>query len=357
MLRLEALDIRLGGFALRGIDLELRDGDYFVLLGASGTGKTVLLETVAGLHRRAGGRITVDGTDISDNAVQERPLALVYQDQALFPHMSVQANVAFALDRLRLKAAERRQRVLELARAVGIEDLRPRRPATLSGGEAQRVALARALARHPRYLLLDEPLSALDCGARDGMRALLRGLHRQGRTILHVTHDFDEALALATRVAVLEDGRIVQTGTPTEVFHRPRSQFVARFIGIRNVFPGMLESVDEGGVTMGRFRLGEGIVFSVMTDHAGGPGCLLFRGEDVFLSVERPSAELPNLHRGRVVDLAPARSGIEVGVDIGVEIVALMDEELVQRLGLRPGREIWASVSSAASRFYGGGPC
>jgi len=357
MLRLESVDIRLGAFALRGIDLELRDGEYFVLLGASGAGKTVLLETLAGLHRPYGGRVLVDGVDISGDAIQERPFALVYQDQALFPHLSVQANVAFALGRLRLKAAERRQRVLELARSVGIEDLLARRPATLSGGEAQRVALARALARQPRYLLLDEPLSALDSGARGGMRALLRGLHRAGRTILHVTHDFDEALALATRVAVLEGGRIVQAGSPAEVFRQPRSPFVARFIGVHNVFPGTLESVDEGGVAMGRFHLGEGIVFSVMTDQAGGPGCLFFRGEDVYLSVERPSAELPNLHRGRVVDLAPARTGVEVGVDIGVEIIALMDHESVHRLDLRPGREIWTSVSSAAGRFHGEEPC
>ena len=352
MLCLERLHIRLGGFELRGIDLELREGEYFVLLGASGSGKTVLLETLAGLHRPSGGRILLDGSDITHDGIQQRPMALVYQDQALFPHLSVQQNVGYGLERRGLERSEKKRLLLELARTTGIGDLLKRRPGSLSGGEAQRVALARALARNPRYLLLDEPLAALDCGARSGLRSLLRQLHRTGRTILHVTHDFEEALSLATRVAVLERGGIAQTGSPAEVFRQPRSQFVARFIGIRNVFHGRLESVDEGGVTMGRFHVDD-MVFSVMTDEPGGAGCLMFGSEDVYLTADRPKAELPNLHRGRVVDLVPARAGVEVGVDIGVEIVALLDEGAVHRLGLQPGREVWASISSAAGRFYG----
>ncbi len=355
MLRLERLHIRVGGFELRSIDLEVREGDYFVLLGASGSGKTVLLETLAGLHRPVAGRILVDGSDISRDAIQERPMALVYQDQALFPHLSVRRNVAYGLERLRLDRQEKALRLQELERTVGIGALDRRMPATLSGGEAQRVALARALARQPRYLLLDEPLSSLDCGARSGLRRLLRSLHRQGRTLLHVTHDFEEALALASRVAVLESGRIVQTGTPLEVFRHPRSQFVARFVGLRNVFQGRLESCDEGGVTMGRFHV-EDHVFSVMTDEAGGPGCLLFRGEDVCLLSERPRAELPNLCHGRVTEVTPARAGLEIGVDIGVEIVALLGDEEANRLRLRPGREVWVSISSAAGRYIAEAP-
>ncbi|MDP2361858.1 MAG: ABC transporter ATP-binding protein [bacterium] len=354
MLRLEQLDIRLGGFALRGIDLDLHEGEYLVLLGASGTGKTVLLETLAGLHRPAGGCIRLDGRDITMEPIQSRSMALVYQDQALFPHMTVRQNVAYSLAGRGLGHAAREEILGGLATVTGIADLMGRRPATLSGGEAQRVALARALARHPRYLLLDEPLASLDCDARSGLRSLLRNLHRSGHTILHVTHDFEEALALATRVAVLEDGRIVQAGPPAEVFRHPRSRFVARFTGIRNVLRGRLESCDEDGMTMGRFHV-EGLTFSVMTEDEGGRGCLMFRGEDVYLAVERPRAELPNLYPGRVRDLVPARGGVEVEIDIGIAIHALLDEGLVRQLGLAAGREVWTSLSSTAGRFIGEG--
>lgn len=352
MLQLKELSIRLGHFALSGLDLQICPGEYFVLLGASGAGKTVLLETLAGLHRPSSGSILLDGVDITSEAIQRRPMALVYQDQALFPHMSVQRNVAYGLEGQGMNRQDRQRRLRELEEQTGIVELAERRPATLSGGEAQRVALARALARRPRYLLLDEPLASLDCGARGGLRALLRRLHRQGQTILHVTHDFEEALALATRVAVIEEGRVVQIGAPAEVFGQPRSRFVAQFVGLRNVFRGRLENHHEAGVPLRRFHAGNH-VFWVQTDDPAGSGCLLVRGEDVRVAVEPPVGDLAEFHRGQVVDLVPVRSGVEVGVDIGLEIAALLDEETVQRLHLGPGREVWVSISSGAARYLG----
>ncbi len=351
MLCLENLEIRLGAFELRGVRLEIEEGEYFVLLGASGVGKTVLLECISGLQTPAGGSVLLDGREINGWSIQERPFSLVYQDQALFPHLPVRRNVAYGMKE---RGAERRARVKELARETGIEHLLDRHPPSLSGGEAQRVALARALATKPRFLLLDEPISALDISARAGMRSLLRRLHRGGLTVIHVTHDYEEALALATRVGILEHGVIAQSGTPGEIFSNPRSEFSARFAGIRNVLAGRLEGQNGSGRAVGCFNAG-GTSFAVLTEELGGSGYLMFRSEDVQISLTRPQTSARNCFQGRVVDLAPTRLGFEVGVDIGVEITALLSETSVRELDIRPGKEVWTSLKASAARFYGGG--
>jgi len=350
MLRLERLEIRRGAFELRVDELAVADGEYLVVLGSSGAGKTALLETLAGHHPPRGGRIAVDGLDLTGEAIQRRPMVLVHQEGALFPHLSAARNVLYPLAGRGLDRATRQRRLAELAALTGIGGLLARRPAALSGGERQRVALARALARSPRYLLLDEPLSSLDCDARAGLRALLRRLNRSGLTVLHVTHDFEEALGLAGRVAVLEDGRVAQSGEPLELFRHPRCRFMARFAGVRNILRGRLEAADRDGLPAGRFLAGER-AFDVDVEGPAGAGSLLIRGEDVHVLDRLPPVELPNLHRGRVVDLAPAREGIEIGVDIGVPLVALLDAERAARLALRPGGDVGISVGGAAARF------
>jgi molybdopterin-binding protein len=346
MLKLEGLSKTLGGFVLHEVSFEVAEGDYFVLLGASGVGKTVLLELIAGLRRPDRGTVRLDGRDITGERIQRRRLGLVYQDQALFPHMSVRANIAYALRGRGLSRRDRARRVTELADETGVGALLDRRPGGLSGGESQRVALARCLAVEPRCFLLDEPLSSLDAGARRDQRALLRRLNQAGHTMMHVTHDYEEALSVGSRVAVMDAGRIVQAGRPDEVFRHPRSEFVARFVGIRNCYHGRLEA----GSPVPTFRTG-GPVFHVLTDAASGPGFVIIRSEDVMLSPARARTSARNCLCGTIVDIAPARLGVEVSVDVGVEISALVTREAVESLGFRRGDEVWAEFKASAIRF------
>ena len=245
MLRLEDIFLRLGAFQLRRVSLEVRQGEYAVLLGPTGTGKTVLLETVAGIHMPDQGRIFLNDRDATPLPPEARHLGVVYQDYALFPHLTVYGNIAFGL---RLKnEVDRgvRHAVEEMARFLEIAHLLDRRPRHLSGGERQRVALARALVLKPHMLLLDEPLSALDRFTRDRLRRELKRIHEEiGVAILHITHDLSEAFFLADRLLVMKEGEILQEGRPEEVLKRPENRFVAELLGIENFIPA---KVGEGG--------------------------------------------------------------------------------------------------------------
>ncbi|MEU6719016.1 ATP-binding cassette domain-containing protein [Nonomuraea sp. NPDC046802] len=242
----------------RVLDLErlsIRKGEFLSILGPSGCGKTTLLNSIAGFVRPTAGRIVIDGSDVTDRPPYRRGLGMVFQNYALFPHMTVAANVAYGLRVRRLDRAEREERVREALRLVGLEGYAERRPKQLSGGQQQRVALARALAIRPAVLLLDEPLSNLDAKLRREMRMELRAIQRRiGTTMIFVTHDQEEALALSDRVAVMNGGRIEQLGTPDEVYRRPATRFVAQFIGAANVLEGTVTAsggLDVGGITVG----------------------------------------------------------------------------------------------------------
>ncbi|MFE9957557.1 ABC transporter ATP-binding protein [Micromonospora sp. NPDC005299] len=218
--------------ALDALDLEIADGEFFALLGPSGCGKTTLLRTIAGLEVASGGGVQIGERDVTNLPPGKRDVAMVFQDYALFPHMTVRDNIAYPL---RIKKVDRRSRgskAADTADELGLSGLLERRPGQLSGGQQQRVALARAMACHPQVFLLDEPLSNLDARLRLEARTFLKRLQRElGVTTVFVTHDQAEALALADRIAVMEGGRIRQVGTPTEVFRRPANTFVAGFIG------------------------------------------------------------------------------------------------------------------------------
>ncbi len=236
MLRVEDICLTVGDFSLDRISLHAPPGTYLVLLGPTGTGKTVLLETVAGLNRPAAGRIVINGEDVTHLVPEKRHLGVVYQDYALFPHLSVFDNIGFGL---RLKGATRRQAreaVEEMAGFLEIGALLKRRPGRLSGGERQRVALARALVMKPYVLLLDEPLSALDRLSRERIQKELKRIHAElSVTIVHITHNLEEAFYLADRLAVMKDGRLLQEGTPETFFARPGDRSVAELLGIENM--------------------------------------------------------------------------------------------------------------------------
>jgi len=238
VLRLEDICLKLGSFELRNVSLEIKDGEYLVLLGPTGTGKTVLLETIAGLHRPGRGKIFLKGQDFTMMRPETRHLGVVYQDYALFPHLNIYRNIAFGL---RLRGESKASIKIEVDRIAGFLDIRHllrRRITNLSGGERQRVALARALVMKPHVLLLDEPLSALDRSTRDRLQRELKRIHREiGVTIFHITHDLSEAFFLGDRLAVMKDGEIQQEGLPDEVLGRPVNRFVAGLLGIENFIP------------------------------------------------------------------------------------------------------------------------
>lgn len=222
--------------AVRQVDLNLSTAQYCCLLGPSGCGKTSLLRMIAGHETISAGSVMIGGTDVSNMTPASRPTSMMFQSYALFPHLTVLDNVAFALKIMGMGKAERHEQALEMLRSVQLKSLAGRYPNQLSGGQQQRVALARALITEPKILLLDEPLSALDPFLRIEMRAELKTLQRRlGISFIHVTHSQDEAMALADLVLVMNDGIVEQTGTPMEIFNKPRNAFVANFIGGHNV--------------------------------------------------------------------------------------------------------------------------
>ncbi|MFL5679326.1 MAG: ABC transporter ATP-binding protein [Chloroflexota bacterium] len=238
--RLEAVEKRFGDVvAVAGIDLEVRDGEFFSMLGPSGSGKTTTLRMIAGFELPTAGRILLHGEDVTRRPPFDRDVNTVFQDYALFPHMNVGDNVAYGLMIRKVPRDERARRVTEILRMVRLEGFEKRRPAQLSGGQRQRVALARALVNRPRVLLLDEPLGALDLKLREEMQIELKAIQQQvGITFVYVTHDQAEALTMSDRIAVFEAGRIEQVGTPADVYERPSTPFVAGFVGTSNLLRG-----------------------------------------------------------------------------------------------------------------------
>ncbi len=241
MVRLDDVRKRFGDVeAVAGVSLEIRPGEFFSLLGPSGSGKSTLLGLIAGFHAVTSGRIQIDGEDVTDRPAHERGLGMVFQNYSLFPHLDVRANVGFGLRMRRHPRNEIAPRVERALRTVRLEAYASRKPAELSGGQQQRVALARALVIEPKVLLLDEPLAALDKKLRDELRGELKDVQRQtGVTTIFVTHDQDEALALSDRLAVIHEGRVVQCGTPTEIYRTPATRFVAAFLGDANFARGV----------------------------------------------------------------------------------------------------------------------
>ena len=237
--------------AVDNVTLSIYKGEMFALVGASGCGKTTLLRMLAGFAQPSSGRISIDGVDMSTVAPHQRPVNMMFQSYALFPHMTVEKNVGYGLRRLPLEEAVRRRRVQEALDMVQLGALSSRKPHQLSGGQRQRVALARALIRRPKVLLLDEPLSALDKKLREQTQFELMDLQdKVGITFIVVTHDQDEAMALASRIAVMDRGQVVQVGTPAEIYEFPRSRFVADFVGSTNLFEGTVSGCTDGLVSV-----------------------------------------------------------------------------------------------------------
>ena len=353
MIEARSLTARVGAFRLDDVTFTVPSGKYGVVIGPAGSGKTTLLETIAGITPQTGGTLRLDDRPANALPPEQRGLGLVYQHGYLFPHLSVERNIAYG--------ASDPDVAREVATRIGAWALRERAVESLSGGERQLVALARALARRPSILLLDEPFSALDPRRRETTRRELRRIHREWNvTVLQVTHDFTEAGLLGDVAILLDAGRVLQSGPPEEVFRKPASPYVAEFLGAENVFAGTARIVPDdetdaaaegpGGQHHAiEFRAG------ALTIHAVGssvenPGYAVIRAEEILLSLEpQASSSARNHFRGRITEISTLGALTRVSLDVGgAVLVAALTTRSAQELALAVGVEAYASFKAMA---------
>ncbi|MGY2064115.1 ABC transporter ATP-binding protein [Blastococcus sp. SYSU DS0619] len=340
------VDTRRGTLHL-DVAVEVADGEVLAVLGPNGAGKSTLVRVLAGLLRPDSGRVVVDGEVWDGGGVfvpaHRRRLGMVFQDALLFPHLSVADNVAFGLRTRGTGRAAARTVAAEWLTRVGLDGLGSRRPAELSGGQAQRAALARALVGDPALLLLDEPLSALDARTRLVVRAeLRRHLAGFGGSTVLVTHDPVDAMALADRVVVIEEGRVVQAGTPADVSRRPRTDYVARLVGL-SLLPGTAEGrlvrLDDGGAV-------------AVAEEAAGPVFAAVRPESVSLYASRPDGSPRNVWPARLVGATPHGATVRCELAGEVPLIADVTAPAFAEMGLAPGADVWASVKASEVAVY-----
>jgi ABC-type sugar transport system ATPase subunit len=344
MLTLKKISKKLGDFHINDIDLEISEGTYYVLLGRSGSGKTQLLELIAGLNRPDSGEIWLDSEDITKKRIQDRSIGLVFQDYAIFPNMTVFGNIAYSISSGRVDRTIVKERVRKVATDLNISHLLGRSTHHLSGGELQRVALARTLITSPRLLLLDEPMASIDASLKDDIKRLLRRLNSQGLTIIHVTHDYREAVSLATMVGVIHNGRIIQEGKPDDVFRKPVNKFVARYSGIRNFF--RVEFKNENGEW--KAVCNDKLIFNLSENSYPREGLLILRSDDIQISHKMPSFTTGNCFKGIVREILPSEYGMEIAVDAGETFYVDISANTFKQHPLSELSEVWISFSPEA---------
>ncbi len=358
MIEFDGVSLRLGEFSLQEVSLHIGRGEYFFIIGPSGAGKTVLLEAIAGLHSPDEGRILLRHDDVRNTPPEERRISLMYQDYSLFPHMTVEENIAFGLKMQHVPPEKAQGRVRGIMERFGITSLAHRLPRTMSGGEQQRVALARALVVEPDVLLLDEPLAALDPLTRDFFIVELARIREEyGLTVVHVSHSREEALRLATRVAVIIDGRLVTEGTREEIFSAPPFREVARFVGMENIIDGAVESVADGYVMI---RSGDCLLRAPDRGfREGDQVAACVRAHEIRLSPNPPPAgREENVLAGRILSMLSDGAMVRMTItNPFFPVIADVHRSKVIRHGLIEGREVflWCPPDAvvAASLLHG----
>lgn len=348
-LKIEHVSKTLGTFSLRDISLEVGKGEYFVLLGSTGAGKTVFLDLVMGFHSPDKGKIILDGRDITNMPTYKREIAYVPQNCHLFPHMSVFENVEFGLKMRRMASAERKKAVEGMVEILGLGNIAERMPSTLSGGETQKIVLARVLVTEPKVVLLDEPLTAIDAEtSRSFLDELKRINHEFGVGFLHVTHDQMEAFRLADKIAIMREGRIVQIGNPSEILSSPADEFVARFLGYENVFRVSLIKCKRGISEVSA----NGVSIRLNGKLESGAATVAIRPEDIMVTTEAPSVSSGwNFFEGTVGEYTNLGSVVEVTVNIGLFLKALIDKRSFLELNLSEGKRVHVGFKADSVRI------
>lgn len=348
MLRVENLSLTIGEFMLNDVSFQINRGDYFVILGKNGAGKTLLLETIAGLNKIDSGNIFVDDIDITNQQIQKRKISIVYQDSDLFPHMNVFENIAYPINHEKKTIVQ--NKVEDVSKKIGIENLLNRKPETLSGGEYQKVSLARSLITGNKLLLLDEPLSALDSSIKAELKILLKKINREGITIIHVTHDYEEAISLASKIGILENGKLIDFGEPENIFRNPKSKFLASFVGLKNFLHGKLVSTEQNEIKY--FHTKNDFCISCLTDLEDGECFFSIQPEEVSLSLKKEEGSNRNNFQGIIVDITKAKIGYEIIVDVGLHFVSLISKSALDSLKLKIGNQVWISFKASACKIY-----
>ena len=353
MISVQGLSARRGRFEIADVSFDLAAGAYGVVIGPAGAGKTTLLEAMAGLVPARGGRVLLNGEDVTTAPPEARGLAIVYQHAYLFPHLDVAANVAYGARDPRAAA--------DFAERFGVGRMSGRDVRSLSGGERQLVALARALASEPRVLLLDEPFAALDPRTRAAARRALKVAHAERRlTVLHVTHDFAEAGSLGDLAVLFDRGRVVQSGSPADVFRKPATPHAASFLGAENIFAGVARPIRDAAPDWSEASADAfeehavalsvgGLTIYAIGDALPGPTNAVIRAEEVAISTEPSSSSIRNQFRGKISEIVSAGAITRVTVDVsGTPVVAAVTTRSVDELGLALGRDVVVAFKATA---------
>ena len=348
MIKLDNLSRDWKEFKINKISLEVRDGEYFIFLGPSGSGKTMLLELIAGMWYPDSGKIFMDDKDVTRLPPENRGVGFVYQNYMLFPHKTVFDNIAFGLNIRKVDKKEIISQVEKMMNLLGISHRADRLPRTLSGGEQQRTALARALIIHPKVLLMDEPLSALDRITREELIQEFKLIHQKfSITIIHVTHNFDEALQLADRVAIIKQGTVSQVGSTDEVFRHPKDEFIADFVGTENIIKGRasdgqdnLTIVDTGNIEI------------ISSEKKTGDVHATIRPEDITLSNDKVPTSARNVFKGYINEIYDLGTIIKLTIDIGEPLVLVLTRQSFKDLELNIGKEVWIYFKATAVHVF-----
>ena len=348
MLEVKRLSARRAYFTINDVSLTVQDGEYFVLLGPTGAGKSVLLESIAGIKGINGGEIWIGGKNVTPLTIQERNIGFAHQKYALFRHLPVRGNISYGVQWRYESQKEIDDAIDQVIDLLSLHDLLDRAPHGLSGGESQRICLARAIAIRPDLLLLDEPLGSVDAESRESTERELKEMHdRLGLTTIHVTHDFQEAIALGDRIGVMIGGSILQIGTPDEVFRHPNSEAVARFLMTRNILDGEVQDGPDGQSTF----CFDGKKLTADTALRGKRQASI-RPESIEILVDAPEADVDNCLPGTITHISNRGAITYVWVDAPPEFTCLVLRPSLDRLGLKEGQGVHIKFDASALNIF-----